>query len=90
MKKVISHLNKVEKIIIAFLALIVVIAGFQIAHAFYLEHTDFTPVDGGVYAEGAVGTIEMLNPLFVHQGSITHDLTQLIFSGLTKYDSETQ
>lgn len=90
MKKSISHLNKVEKIIMTFLGLVVLITGYQIAKGFYFEHSDITPVEGGVYIEGAVGSADVINPLFIHQGTISHDITQLIFSGLTKYDPKTR
>jgi peptide/nickel transport system substrate-binding protein len=33
--------------------------------------------------------VEHLNPLLVQQGSVAHDLSQLIFSGLTRYDTKT-
>jgi len=90
MKKTIRKLNKIEKILVAFLGLIVLFAGYKIGLAFYMEHSHITPVNGGVYTEGAVGKIGTLNPLLVHQGTVSHDLTQLIFSGLTKYDTETR
>jgi len=90
MQKTIRKLNKVEKIAAVFLGLVVLFTGYQIGHAFYLEHSEMTPVNGGTFIEGAVGKIELLNPLFVHQGTISHDLAQLIFSGLTKYDTKTR
>lgn len=90
MQKTIRKLNKVEKIAAVFLSLIVLFTGFKIGHAFYLEHSEITPVNGGIFIEGAVGKIELLNPLLVHQGTISHDLTQLIFAGLTKYNPETR
>lgn len=90
MQKTIRKLNKVEKIAAVFLSLVVLFTGYKVGHAFYLEHSEMTPVNGGVFIEGAVGKIDLLNPLFVHQGTISHDLTQLIFSGLTKYNTETR
>jgi len=90
MRKRFSRLNKVEKIIVAFLASLVVITGTQIGYAFYNEHSEITPIKGGVYVEGAVGKVELINPLYAHYGSLTHDLTQLVFSGLTKYDPATR
>ena len=89
MIKTIKNLGKIEKILIVFLGLIVVFTGFQVWRAFYFEYSDMTPVNGGVFAEGVVGKLGPLNPLFAQQGTITQDLTQLIFSGLTKYDPNT-
>jgi ABC-type transport system substrate-binding protein len=90
MIKTIKNLGKIEKIAIVFLGLIVIFTGFQIWRSFYLEYSDITPINGGVFTEGVVGKIGALNPLFAQQGTITQDLTQLIFSGLTKYDSNTR
>ena len=90
MQKTIRKLNKVEKIAAVFLSLVVLFTGYQVGHAFYLEHSEMTPVNGGTFIEGAVGKIKLINPLFLHQGTISHDLTQLTFSGLTKYDTKTR
>ena len=89
MSKPLQKLGKIEKISVVFLTLIVVFAGFKIAKAFYLEHSSISPVNGGIYIEGAVGKPGTLNPLFVNQGTISHDITQLVFSGLTKYNPKT-
>ncbi len=90
MRKKLGRLTQIEKIVVAFLAIIVVITGFQVGNAFYNEHSDIFPVKGGVYTEGVVGKVGLINPLYVHQGSLTHDLTQLVFSGLSKYDPKTR
>jgi len=88
--KTIHSLSKIEKIATVFLSLIAAFSGLQVASAFYHENTTVTPVKGGVYVEGAVGTVTgAINPLLVHQGTVASDLTGLIFSGLTKYDAET-
>ncbi len=90
MRKRFSRLNKLEKIIVAFLASVVLVTGTQIGYAFYNEHSEITPIKGGVYVEGAVGKVGLINPLYVNHGSLTHDLAQLVFSGLTKYDPKTR
>ncbi len=87
LKKLIHCLTKTEKIALVFLGLIIIFTAYQIGKAFYIEHTQATPVTGGIYIEGAVGTIDNLNPLYVQQGTIAHDISQLIFSGLSKYDT---
>lgn len=84
-----SILNKFEKIAVTFLLLVAVVSLFQIGMAFYDSHTEIRPVKGGIYVAGSVGKIGVINPLFMQLGSITHDLTQLIFSGLTRYDPKT-
>ncbi len=89
LKKLLRKLTKTEKILIAFLGLILVVSTYQIGRAFYDQNSEMDFIPGGVYIEGAVGQVGTLNPLFVQQGSIAHDITQLIFSGLTKYDTQT-
>ncbi len=39
------------------------------------------------YTEGAVGKILVLNPLYANFNEVDRDITQLIFSGLMRYDS---
>jgi ABC-type transport system substrate-binding protein len=89
LKKLLHHSTKVEKILLVFFGLVLIVSAYQLASAFYAENSEMDYIPGGVYIEGAVGQVGVLNPLFVQHGSIAHDLTQLIFSGLTKYDSET-
>lgn len=88
-KKLLHHLTKTETILLVFLGLVLIVSAYQLAAAFYGENSETDYIPGGVYIEGAVGQVGVLNPLFVQQGSIAHDLIQLIFSGLTKYDTET-
>jgi len=89
LKKLIHRLTKTEKILIVFLGITLIISVYQIAKAFYFENSESNHVKGGIYIEGAVGRINNLNPLFIQQGSIAQDISQLIFSGLTKFDTET-
>jgi len=88
-RRLLHNLTKVEKIIFVFLVLVLATTVYQIAVAFYDQNSEMDFIPGGVYIEGAVGQVGVLNPLFVQQGSIAHDLTQLIFSGLTRYNTET-
>jgi len=88
-KKLLHNLTKVETIILVFLSLVLAISAYKLGDAFYAQNSEVDYIPGGVYVEGAVGQVGVLNPLFVQQGSIAHDLTQLIFSGLTRYDTET-
>ncbi len=89
MFKKLKHLTKIEKIVVSFLAIIIVLTGFRIINAFYKENTEVRPVKGGIYTEGSVGKIGLINPVFTQYGSVTHDIVQLVFSGLTKYDPQT-
>ncbi len=88
LKKILHNLSKIEKILLVFLSLIVLISGYRLGEAFYKENSEINYIPGGIYTEGAVGQVDIINPLFVQQGSISDDLSRLIFSGLTKYDSK--
>lgn len=46
-------------------------------------------VPGGVYSEAAVGTVESLNPVLPESQNAA-DINELIFSGLTRYNSKRQ
>jgi peptide/nickel transport system substrate-binding protein len=46
-------------------------------------------VDGGVYAEGTTGPIEVINPIFASTSS-EQSASRLIFSGLVSYDKNNQ
>ncbi len=85
-----GRLTKIEKIAVAFLGVFVLVTAIQILQEFMLEHSVTAPKKGGLYVEAASGKVEAINPLLMHYGSLTHDLTLLIFSGLTKYDPTTQ
>jgi ABC-type transport system substrate-binding protein len=88
-KKLIHRLTKTEKILIVFLGLILIGSLYQVADAFYEQNSEFQSVPGGVYVEASVGRVDNLNPLFIQQGTIAQDISQLIFSGLTKFDTQT-
>jgi ABC-type transport system substrate-binding protein len=85
-----GRLTKIEKIAVAFLGVLALVTGYQIVHEFTLEHSETFPKKGGLYVEATSGKVDAINPLFIHYGSLTHDLSLLIFSGLTKYDPKTQ
>ncbi len=54
---------------------------------FYFEKTKVVPASGGTYIEGVVGSPLFINPLYSAVSDVDRDLTELIFSGLMKYDS---
>ncbi len=45
------------------------------------------PVRGGVYTEALVGSLQRINPLLAVNNSVDRDLSQLIFSGLVRFDA---
>ena len=63
--------------------IIVVVAQFFVLRGTYSTRA---AVPGGTYAEGVVGRIESLNPLYTSSGA-EQSLTRLLFSSLFTYDS---
>ncbi|MGQ0602143.1 MAG: ABC transporter substrate-binding protein [Anaerolineales bacterium] len=48
---------------------------------------DTVPTEGGQYTEALIGSPRALNPLLAFANPVDRDLTRLIFSGLTSFDS---
>ena len=57
---------------------------------FYLANTTLVPTVGGTYIEGSIGELMPLNPWFIVTNDVNRDVVSLIFSGLLKYDPDTQ
>ncbi|NMC54200.1 MAG: peptide ABC transporter substrate-binding protein [Chloroflexi bacterium] len=45
------------------------------------------PVQGGIYTEGMVGTLQRLNPVLDFYNPVDRDINRLIYSSLIKFDS---
>jgi ABC-type transport system substrate-binding protein len=81
-------LNKGEKIFfVVFFFLFCTSLTFLLIN-FYLQKTKVVPALGGIYVEGVVGSPVFINPIYSAVSDVDRDLTELIFSGLMKYDSE--
>jgi len=81
-------LTKKEKIIFSlFLFLFAVSSTFLLIN-FYLKNTEIQPAEGGIFIEGVVGSPRFINPIFAPTNDVDRDLTELIFSGLMKYNSQ--
>lgn len=52
------------------------------------QNTDVVPAVGGKYAESIVGQPTYINPLYAAANDADRDITQLVFSGLLKYNGE--
>jgi len=87
-QKIPSVLNKKERyFIIAFIALIIAsLFGWMITHK--LKTTVVAPDFGGSFSEGIVGSPQYINPVLSQANDADRDVTELIFSGLTKYNSK--
>lgn len=47
-----------------------------------------TPVSGGRYVEGVVGSPKFVNPVFASTNDVDMDIARLVFSGLMRYDAK--
>lgn len=81
-------LNKKEKIIF-FVFLFLVLGSFLfLSNSFYLKNTEIQPAKGGTYIEGLVGSPRFINPVYAQADDVDRDLTELIYSGLMKYNEK--
>ena len=58
----------------------------SLVFTFYIKDTEKGPAVGGTFTEGAVGAPRFINPLYAASNDVDRDLTELVFSGLMKYD----
>jgi ABC-type transport system substrate-binding protein len=52
----------------------------------YFQNTKIAPKQEGEYTEGVIGQPRLINPIFAPANDTDRDLSELIFSGLLKYD----
>lgn len=56
----------------------------------YYQNTEVAPADGGSYTEGILGVPRFLNPVYSQKSEVDKDLTQILYSGLMRYDEENE
>ncbi|MEK7482296.1 MAG: ABC transporter substrate-binding protein [Patescibacteria group bacterium] len=54
----------------------------------YIKYSQAQPAGGGVYREGLVGQPRWLNPIYAPANDVDRDVSELIFSGLVKYNAQ--
>lgn len=80
-----QYLSNKEKLIIRGLLILVIVSlGFLVVR-FYERHIVYLPQDGGKYIEALVGQPSYINPVLA-QSDIDRDITELIYSGLFKFN----
>jgi len=77
-----------EKFIVTILLLIIAASLVVWVGSFYFNITKTVAKNGGEYIEGIVGQPLYINPLLSQTSEADSDLSQLIFSGLFKYDKD--
>ncbi len=87
-KKFPEVLNLGEKIyFLVFYILLFVSLGFVIQD-WWLKNSQLVPKEGGHYSEALIGQPRFINPLLAPFNDVDRDISQLVFSGLMKYDNE--
>ncbi len=79
-------LGKKEKIIFFVFLSLGIFSSLFLSINFYLKNTEIVPAKGGLYIEGMVGSPRFINPIYAPAYDLDRDLTELIYSGLMRYD----
>ena len=87
-KQVIKVLGRKEKWLLLLCIMMVAGSSSFLWHSFYLKNTEIKPAEGGKYTEGVVGQPRYINPVLSAANEVDRDLTELIFSGLMKYNEK--
>ncbi len=70
-----------------FVGLLICVSAFQLI-GYQRSYSQYAPVSGGTFAEGVVGPLETMNPLFART-SAEQSASRLLFSSLLTYDTTT-
>lgn len=83
-------LNIKEKVVLFGLVIIAVSSFFYISFSFYFLQTAVSPAKGGSYREGFIGSPMWLslNPIYSSRNDAERDITEILFSGLMRYDNQ--
>lgn len=83
-----SVLSKKERYFILGLFILMIASLLTWLISFNLKDTVIVPNYGGSFKEGIVGSPQYLNPVLSQTSDADRDITELIFSGLMKYNSQ--
>jgi peptide/nickel transport system substrate-binding protein len=84
LKRIIKSFSKNERLVFAAAFLVFLISSFFIGLIFFSSKTSLTAVAGGQYSEGVVGQPIFVNPIFSGSNEADQDLSELIYSSLSK------
>lgn len=82
----IRFLTRAEKILSLVLVFIILLTGFYLVRRFVVDNSLLIPDIGGIHTEGVVGRPQYLNPILSVPNPVDRDITQLIFSGLSRFN----
>jgi len=87
-QKIPSVLNKKERYFILGFLFLGIISLFGWLISYNIKNTIVVPNYGGSFREGIVDSPQYLNPILSQANDADRDVTELIFSGLMKYNSQ--
>ncbi len=79
-----------ERWLARILLIIILVSIGVLIFNYYWGKTEGIPQVGGIYREGILGQPRFINPILAQTNDTDRDITQLIFSGLFKYDGHSQ
>jgi len=86
-QRIYDHLTTTERVLLAWLALLVTISGVWTVVGYVGRNTELIAEDGGTYTEAAVGQPRFINPVLAGTNDIDLDISRLVYSSLFKYDN---
>ena len=81
-------LNKKEKQAFSIFFILFILSSISLSFSFYNKNTEIKPAMGGIYTEGLVGQPRFINPVYAMTNDVDRDITEIVFSGLMKYNGE--
>ena len=87
-KQLFKILNKKEKKWFLVFFVLFLFSSLFLATNSYYKNTEIVPKNGGTYIEGIVGQPRYINPIYATSNDVDRDLTELLFSGLMKYNNK--
>ncbi|OGZ17718.1 MAG: hypothetical protein A2Z78_00195 [Candidatus Nealsonbacteria bacterium RBG_13_36_15] len=86
LKQFFKILGKREKIFFSLFCILFIGSSVFLGLSFYFKNTELQQAFGGSYTEGLIGQPRFINPIYDQSNDVDRDLTEIIFSGLMKYN----
>ena len=84
-----SSYVRFERRILVALAALFLLSLSVLLFRFYWGNSQLVPSTGGTYIEGSVAELKPLNPWFTVTNDVNGDIVSLVFSGLLRYNPDT-
>jgi len=87
-RKLPQVLSRNEKRALFLFVILAFCSSIFLGYNFYFSNTEVRPAVGGLHVEGVVGQPRFINPVYAPLNDVDRDLTEILFSGLMKYDKD--